>query len=172
MVGGGGVLLEVDVEAELFPPSLAGPDDGSGSVRGLIGARATEWRVMVAGGSAAGGGGVTCVEGDGELDTIQVEVVRSDVAVVQDERYLWVGGELREGAWFVGGCDGKCSDAEMPEMAQRASSGDAGQRVGVGGDGVTTVEDQETAGNWLRYREYVWRVRLRESRPGECKGWV
>lgn len=38
-------MLEVEVDVEPLP--LAEPDGGSGSVRGLIGARATEWRVIV-----------------------------------------------------------------------------------------------------------------------------
>jgi hypothetical protein len=44
VVGGGGLLLVVDVEVEVVSVL---PEGGSGSVRGLRGARATEWRVMV-----------------------------------------------------------------------------------------------------------------------------
>jgi hypothetical protein len=41
VAGGGGLLPEVEVESPL-PPVV-----GAGSVRGLRGTRATEWRVMV-----------------------------------------------------------------------------------------------------------------------------
>jgi hypothetical protein len=78
-----------------------------------------------------------------------MEAVRSDVAVVQDECHLRIGGELRESAGFVCGRDGERGNTQVSKVMQGACIDGTGERVGVSGDGVAAVEDQETAGNRL-----------------------
>jgi hypothetical protein len=99
-----------------------------------------------------------------------VEAVAGDVAVVQDKRDLWIGGELRESAGFVGWRDGERGDAEVSEVAQRSGPGGTGEGVGVGWYGVVAIEDKEMAGDRLRDRRFSVVLRLRERGVNQRRG--
>ena len=102
------------------------------------------------GDSAARGCGIACVERSSELHAAELEAVCDDEAVVQDERDLRIGGELRESAGFVCGCDREGSDTEVREVVEGVGSCGTGERVSVGGDGVVAIEDNQAARNRLR----------------------
>lgn len=119
------------------------------------------------GGSAAGGCGVACVERDGERHTAEVDALAGDVAVVQDERDLWIGGELRESTGFLGGRNGQRGEPEVSEMMQGAGSDGAAERVGVPWDDVVAIDDEQMAGDRLRDGQRDWRLRLRRLRLGK-----